>query len=237
MSKRKVIRKSLYIAVLLMAGSILLGGCGEKEEGQAETEVVEESEEGGEAVKAPPTTEPTPKTTPIPETIGEKEPIKATSEPIEKEVPVSITSETIIYEYNEDNILNLKAIYVNGNTVTYRFGRELFRLTNGDKIVGRDVNGIEIAIKNYEVRYEFPEQYLLIEYEAINDAKGFICHGYDSASIFLYDFSSPQLSVISYEDNGKWVKDYHQEYDAINACWGEVMDYSGEREQYGVVFD
>ena len=226
-------RKWLKMAVFLIAASILLGGCGEKEEGQAEAEVVEESVEGGEMVKIPPT----PESTPIPETVGEIEPIEATTEPIEEDIPVTITPETIIYEYDEDNLLNLKAIYVNGNTVTYRFGREMFRLTNDDKIVGRNVNGIEIAIKNYEVRYKFPEQYLMIEYEAINDAKGFICHGYDSASIFLYDFSSPQLSVISYEDNGKWVKDYHQEYDAINACWGEVRDYSGEREQYGVVFD
>lgn len=78
--------------------------------------------------------------------------------------------ETIIYEYDEENILNLKAIYVNGNTVIYRFGKQI---------------------------------YLHIEYE------GFYYNGY-------------------YEDS------IHQEYDAINACWGEVRDYSGEREQYGV---
>ena len=228
-----MIRKYFYIMVLLIAGSILPGGCGEKEEGHAETEAVKEIVEGGEMVKIPPT----PESTPISETVGEKEPIKATSEPIEEEIPVTITPETIIYEYNEDNILNLKAIYVNGNTVTYRFGKQMIWSGKKDRVKGLNNDNLPILVKDYELRYLKGEQFLQVEYEDMENSKGLYCIRDSLGCISIFDFESPIIGKTSKRDENTWSESYRQEYNANESKWGEIIDNSGYVGKYGVVFD
>lgn len=120
----------------------------------------------------------------------------------EEVLPFEVTDDTIVYKYDDDNLMGLVAIYVkNPSEVIYVFDSKI-NFVYYSTISGFNVHGINSQVKSFMINeYQFFEdgnrQYMLLKCDKEFDIDGFYlaCTGGSHLQYELTKNSSPILTV------------------------------------------
>lgn len=154
------------------------------------------------------------------------------SEGLEEEIlPFYITAETSIYEYEEDNIFGLKAIYVKDDTVIYRFNGRIdfaaYAKTKGFRAYVIPNSEEDVTDEQFSIFSYRGDQYVILQCQNTKAVDGFWLSTYEDYD--CYKLTTHQsLYLMKWKTktflDGKMERHtVIQEYDQEQNTWGEEV--------------
>ena len=143
-----------------------------------------------------------------------------------EEFPFEMPEDVTIYEFDDDNLLGLRAIFVGDDTITYCFWRKL--VWNGFKPTRADIKfeGLEevekgIPADEYLLKKTTHYYWVNIKRDEARKLKGF-CIGYNSTYLYIFGIDKP---IVKEQDFVMHIIKT-QAFDGMN--WGdiEIIDYN-----------
>lgn len=156
------------------------------------------------------------------------------SEELEEEIlPFYITPEMSIYEYDEDNILGLKVIYVKDDTIIYRFSSQIdfaaYSKMDGFYANVKYNSDEDVSEEQFSIFSYRGDQYVIIQCKNAKAIEGFwisrMRENCDSYSLTMQNGLRLKIWQTKTLRDGKMERHtIIQEYEQAENTWGEVVE-------------